>query len=56
VIHQEGHIIHVEKRKKAKSTYVDYRGEELGNVEVNIVASNARLGAKQDEETCGKGK
>jgi hypothetical protein len=44
VIHQEGHV---EKRKKDKSTWTI---EEVGNVEADIVAGNARLGAKQDEE------
>jgi hypothetical protein len=45
VIHlQEGHV---EKRKKDKSTWTI---EEIGNVEADIVAGNAKLGAKQDEE------
>jgi hypothetical protein len=44
VIHQEGHV---EKRRKNKSTWTI---EEIGNVEAAIVAGNARLGAKQDEE------
>jgi hypothetical protein len=44
VIHQEGHV---EKRKKDKSTWSI---EEVGNVEADIVAGNARLTAKQDEE------
>jgi hypothetical protein len=36
VIHQEGHV---EKRKKDKSTWTI---EEVGNVEADIVAGNAR--------------
>jgi hypothetical protein len=44
VIHQEGHV---EKRKEDKSTWTI---EEIGNVEADIVAGNARLGAKKDEE------
>jgi hypothetical protein len=46
VIHQEGHV---EKREKDESTWTI---EEVGNVEADIVAGNARLGAKQDEEVC----
>jgi hypothetical protein len=48
VIHQEGHV---EARKTDKSTYVEYRGNTCRErVEADIVAGNARLGAKQDEE------
>jgi hypothetical protein len=43
-IHQEGHV---EKRKKDESTWTI---EEVGNVEADGVAGNARLGAKKDEE------
>ena len=41
MIHQEGHV---EKRKKDKSTWTI---EEKGNVEADIVAGNARLGANK---------
>jgi len=44
VIHQEGHV---EKRKKDESTWTI---EEIGNVEADGIAGDARLGAKRDEE------
>jgi hypothetical protein len=43
IIHQEGHV---ETRKTDKSTWTI---EKIGNMEADIVAGNARLGAKQDE-------
>jgi hypothetical protein len=44
VIHQEGHV---EKRKTDDSTWTI---EEIGNVEADGIAGDARLGAKKDEE------
>jgi hypothetical protein len=39
--------MYVEKRKKCENTWTI---EEVGNVEAGIVAGDARLGAKKDEE------
>jgi hypothetical protein len=41
---QEGHL---EKRKKGQSTWTI---EVIENMEADVVAGKARLGAKQDEE------
>jgi hypothetical protein len=42
--------MYVEKRTKGESTWTI---EGVGNVEADVVAGNARLGAKKDERRYG---